>query len=269
MIRSQMVTRLASAAVGLPFLGAAVWYGPRELLLALAVALAAIGAWEFCRLASGAALRPPSVLMAVWAGALVVNGHLEGDHTLAVLAAGLPVSLAWFLIRGPGERVFADWGATVAGSLYLGLPLSFALLIFAQEQGREWLLLALLAAFATDTSAYLVGRPLGRHRMAPAISPGKSWEGAAGGLAGGAGACLALASILDLPLTLAEAALVGAAVGVTAQLGDLAESLLKRAAGAKEAGGLIPGHGGLLDRMDSVAFVLVVLYYLARWLAPW
>ena len=264
-----MVTRLASAVVGLPLLGTVVWYGPQELLLALALAVAVIGAWEFCRLASGAALRPPSVLMAIWAGALVVNGHLEGDYTLAVIAAGLLVSLGWFLIRGPGETALADWGTTVAGALYLGLPLSFALLIFAQEQGREWLLLTLLVTFATDALAYLVGRPLGRHRMAPAISPGKSWEGAAGGLMGGAGTCLALASILDLPLTMAEAALVGAAIGVTAQLGDLAESLLKRAAGAKEAGGLIPGHGGLLDRLDSVAFALVVLYYLAKWLASW
>ena len=106
---------------------------------------------------------------------------------------------------------------------------------------------------------------MGKRPLAPSISPGKTWEGGIAGLAGGAGATAALDAVLSLPMQTWEAALAGLAFGVVAQAGDLVESALKRAASVKEAGWLIPGHGGILDRMDSVVFVLPPLYYLAIW----
>ena len=127
--------------------------------------------------------------------------------------------------------------------------------------GLEWLLFALLTTFATDTGAFFVGRAIGRHRMAPTISPGKTWEGAVGGFVSALGAGAAVAVVAELPLWVALA--VAAGVGVAGQIGDLMESRLKRAAGAKDAGSLLPGHGGLLDRLDSLVLTIPLVYYQA------
>ncbi|MDQ5851749.1 MAG: phosphatidate cytidylyltransferase, partial [Chloroflexota bacterium] len=125
---------------------------------------------------------------------------------------------------------------------------------------------ALLITSANDTAAYFVGRAWGRRRMAPSISPNKSWEGAAGGLAGAVVAGALLVPLLGLPISAAMGMLLGGVGGVAGQAGDLAESLLKRQAGIKDSGHLIPGHGGLLDRADSLLFTVPTLYYLVRWL---
>ena len=131
--------------------------------------------------------------------------------------------------------------------------------------GRDWVLLALFATFAVDTTAYFVGRAWGRHKMAPTISPGKTWEGAVGGLVGAIVAVIALALLLDIDISYSEMVILGFLIAVFAQLGDLAESKLKRSMGVKEAGNLIPGHGGILDRLDSIVFTGVVVYYCLRW----
>jgi len=133
------------------------------------------------------------------------------------------------------------------------------------EAGREWLYLALFATFGSDSAAYFIGRAFGRHKMAPRVSPGKTWEGAVAGLFGGVIISLlfTLDSPLQIPLGYWQAILLGVLISVFGQAGDLVESLLKRNSGVKESGGLMPGHGGLLDRMDSVVFagVVVYLYY--------
>ncbi|MCH7483458.1 MAG: phosphatidate cytidylyltransferase [Chloroflexi bacterium] len=119
--------------------------------------------------------------------------------------------------------------------------------------------------FATDTGAYAVGKLVGRHKMAPRISPGKTWEGAAGGLVAGTGATVALVAVLGpIETALAAAALLGAGIAIAGQAGDLAESWLKRLAGAKDSGTLIPGHGGILDRMDSLFPVFPLVYAASR-----
>ncbi len=129
--------------------------------------------------------------------------------------------------------------------------------------GRNWVFLALFTTFASDTFAFFVGRTWGRHRLAPHISPKKTWEGSVGGASGAAltGMLFTLPTPLQLPFTIWSAALLGLAVSMFGQLGDLTESLLKRNAGVKDSGNLIPGHGGALDRMDSVIFAGVVVYY--------
>jgi phosphatidate cytidylyltransferase len=152
----------------------------------------------------------------------------------------------------------------LAGILYVGLLLSY-LVVLRLESGRDWVFLALLATFGSDTAAFFVGRALGRHPLAPRISPGKTWEGAVAGLAGAIIVCLlfTLPAPWRLPIDYVQAIVLGILVSVFGQLGDLAESLLKRNTGIKESGSLMPGHGGLLDRMDSVVFagVVVYLYY--------
>ena len=128
--------------------------------------------------------------------------------------------------------------------------------------GIDWLLFALLTTFAVDTGAYLVGRAVGKHPLAPSISPNKTWEGSVGGFVSAVVVAVALGQVLDLNIDVWQQAVIGAAVGVVAQWGDLLESKLKRIADVKDAGSIIPGHGGLLDRLDSLLFTLPAVYYL-------
>ncbi len=138
------------------------------------------------------------------------------------------------------------------------------------DHGRELVILALFTTFACDTSAFFVGRTWGKHHMTPTISPHKTWEGAIGGFAGAVAAAAALCYLLNLgswtlPLSYLEAVGVGCLVGVAAQFGDLLESMLKRRAGVKDSGSLLPGHGGVLDRIDSLVFTGVIVYYFVLW----
>lgn len=256
-----LVLRLATAAVGIPLLLLLVWVGDLWLT-ALVVTLVLLGVQELYGLGGVDrqwTQRLPGLTFAaflvlagrelnVWAVFLVVAGLL----TLLVSHRWTPVSVrSWLLILG--------------GPLYIGGALAHALLLRELEQGTAWLLLAVLTTFAVDTKAYFTGKALGRHRMAPRISPGKTWEGAVGGLVGGIGTATILVWSFDLPLELALAPLLGLGVAVVAQTGDLIESAIKRAADAKEAGHLLPGHGGILDRLDSVVLALVLVYHVAKW----
>ena len=279
-----MASRLASAFVGIPIVIAALWAGAPWLSLLVAL-LASLGAVEFYRMASLRGARPAVALGVIWALAFVVSGHrddyVEYQTTLIALGGGA-LTLAWHLVRrfvparlagddgaepdSLGDTL-VDWGYTAAGAIYTGWTLSLFLRLRAGEDGLEWVLLAVLATFATDTGAFLVGRAIGRTRMAPRISPGKTWEGAIGGWLACVSASVGLAVLLDLPITQAEAVTLGALVGVVAQVGDLVESILKRAAGVKDSGTLIPGHGGVLDRLDSVVFAIVVVYHFSIWTA--
>jgi phosphatidate cytidylyltransferase len=154
----------------------------------------------------------------------------------------------------------------MGGPVYVGFLLAHALLLResggASDLGRNWLLFALLVTFATDTGAFFVGRSMGRHRMLPGISPNKTWEGALGGFILAVIAALALGSLLDLGLERWQHAAIGATVGVVSQVGDLFESKLKRISQVKDAGSIIPGHGGILDRLDSLLVSIPTVYYL-------
>jgi phosphatidate cytidylyltransferase len=152
--------------------------------------------------------------------------------------------------------------------VYTGGLLGYALLLAALPGGpaggggSAWLLLVLLGTAACDTGAYFVGSAVGRHKLIPHISPGKTWEGLAGGALGAVLAAVALAGVLGTSGP--QAVALGLVVCAAAVLGDLAESLIKRAAGVKDSGNIVPGHGGILDRMDSILFVLPAVYWFAR-----
>ena len=262
-------TRLLTATAALSVLLVVVWAGnPWAAVFAGIVIL--FGTREFFRLSTTAGGRPLWILGIAWAmGIVVVVVFDDGLIALSVLGGGVLVVAAVALASSGFPHGMYRWSTTTAGALYVALPLAAALLLRDGAQGMEWLLLALLATFATDTAAFATGRAMGRTRMAPRISPGKTWEGALGGLLGGIGVTAGLIALLELPLALGWAVLLGAAVSVAAQVGDLAESSLKRRAGAKESGVLFPGHGGMLDRLDSLVLVLPLVYYVARvWPAP-
>lgn len=168
------------------------------------------------------------------------------------------------------QRVVASWAWTLAGILYMGWMLSHYVTLRELDHGRELVLLVLFSTFACDTVAFLIGRTWGRHLMAPAISPKKTWEGAVAGFGGAVAAALALRSLLnlgdwELPLSYIQTVALGCLIGLFAQLGDLLESLIKRRAGAKDSGRLMPGHGGILDRVDSLVFTGAIVYYYVIW----
>ena len=264
-----MRARILVGLIGAPALFGVIWGG--FPYLTILVALAALwGMYEFNGLARGTgavtALAPGMLLTLLF----VLNGQLAEDQASAVpflIAASFGVPLLWNAVQ-PGRSVrgfVRNWLLAAAGPLYVGLLLSHALMLREAGDllydGRNWLLFAVFTTFATDSGAYFVGKGVGRHRMAPSISPAKTWEGAAGGLAGAVGVAVAVRAIFDLEAGVLEVALLGLGLGVAAQVGDLVESVLKRRAGAKDAGALIPGHGGLLDRMDSLLVTIPVTYY--------
>jgi phosphatidate cytidylyltransferase len=184
---------------------------------------------------------------------------LRGALTLTVLL----FSIALLLRHRDLTTVARELALLLFGFLYLPLLLGHLALLRSLPAGREWVFLVLLIVMASDTAAYFTGISLGRRKLYPSVSPNKSVEGAVGGLAGSlAGAFIARLWFLPT-LTPADCLALGLGLGVLAQLGDLFESLLKRSFGVKDSGRLIPGHGGILDRLDSLLFVFPPAYYYA------
>jgi phosphatidate cytidylyltransferase len=274
-----MKLRVITAVVGIPLLLALVyfdfrvdtsWFSRVPLLILLVGAAAALGAVEFYRLGTHAGARPLTVFGVIWAVLFVVAALFDVDWgTGALLASAAVLPLVWLVVFRRDTR-FQSWVWTLTGILYLGWTLGHYVALRQLDHGLELVILAVFTTFACDTSAFFVGRAWGRHHMAPAISPHKTWEGAIRGFVGAVAAALALRSLLSLgdwslPLNYVEAIGVGCLIGVVAQLGDLLESLLKRRAGVKDSGNLIPGHGGVLDRIDSLVFTGVIVYYFVLW----
>lgn len=206
-----------------------------------------------------------------------------------IITAILLLPLIGIMFRRDHRGALTDWALTIVISLYVALPAVHFILLrdlpgplnsFLDEIDRTggwqtqantittlglgWYLLAQCVTWLTDVGAYIAGRRFGRHKLAPAISPGKSVEGAIGGLVLGALTAILCAYAFNLPLALPLAALVGLVLSCFGQLGDLAESLIKRQVGVKDSGTLIPGHGGVFDRLDSLLIVATATYYLAR-----
>jgi len=258
----------------MPVVVLAVWFGsPWFTVLISAAALA--GTYELCRMAGFDRREPLLYLGLAWALALVLTPHYHdrSPHILPlIVTATLLISLL-MLLRSPArERAFQNWVWAIAGALYVGWMLSYWLSLRGLqpfEAGRSWVYLAMLTTFANDTGAYFIGRAWGKHKLAPGISPGKTREGALGGLASAVLAAVIMATVLNLisPLSFEYWQIIplGLLVGVFAQLGDLVESLLKRNTTVKQSGSLLPGHGGILDRFDSLIFVGPVAYYYILW----
>jgi phosphatidate cytidylyltransferase len=204
---------------------------------------------------------PNEIFGTVATGAMPLAAALWGtEGLLLVVAALLVASLAWHVAF---RRVStADTATTVFGALYVGFMLSFFVLIRDLDSGTLLALATLLGVWANDVFAYLVGSMLGRHKMSPNISPNKSWEGFAGGTLFTIVVWVSLYFLIDSPMSLMWHVVIGVIVSLTGVLGDLAESRLKREAGVKDSGKLLPGHGGFLDRFDSLIMVSVVAYAL-------
>lgn len=267
--------RLLSAGVFLPLLVLVAWVGGIAYLL-LTLLVVGLGLREFYLLLEAKGLSPhwKSGMFAVLLLPIATYVRLRTDRTEEWnLGAFLTVLIGAILLaelrRGAGKQAVANSAATFLGVLYIGwlgshlgalreLPGPFRL---PYSEGMSFALLPFFLAWTCDTTAYAVGRAVGRMKLMPSVSPQKSVEGAVAGLAASVGAAF-LARLWFAPyLTVADAAALGVLAGVFGQLGDLVESLLKRDAETKDSSRLIPGHGGVMDRFDSLFFTAPIVYY--------
>jgi phosphatidate cytidylyltransferase len=258
--------RVFTTVIGLPILVAAVWLGgwTFALVAGAAAALAAIEfghGWLFPRLPILAVL--PQLMFFTGAGVMVAGTHGDPRFIPAGLAmAGMAAAAGYFPSQAFGPR--KPWRVLSWAVLYVGLTLGAVVLLRDAENGRDWLLIGVLSTFAVDTGAYATGRTFGRHKLAPKISPAKTWEGAIGGYVAGVAAFLGLNAAFDTGESLVTLLPFALLLPILAQGGDLFESWMKRRMGVKDSSGLLPGHGGFLDRLDSLVAVLPALYVFLR-----
>lgn len=269
--RGNLARRVGTAAVAIPALLAILFLAPPAATLALVAAASAVGLLEYFGLLSLRSVRPFRVVGALVFVLLFVEA-LRGAGLGGLLPAAVPVLpfvmvlLLSALLHRAAEipAALPALAATLFGAAYLGAlgGTMAALRTLHPDEEGAWRVAFLLAVImSADTFAFAAGTAFGRHKLAPRVSPGKTVEGLGGGLAGGVVAAL-LVRRLGLPdLPVAHAVLLGASVAGLGVVGDLAESFLKRWAGAKDSGALFPGHGGMLDRLDSLLFGAPVLYY--------
>jgi phosphatidate cytidylyltransferase len=262
---ADLAKRAFSTLVALPILLALVVWAPAWAFAGLVIVVGARAQWELLLLferAGHGTLRWLGVLL----GAIVTASFIAPMLAPAALTLAVLVLVAAPLWRPAGAPV--DWrpaAVTLFSVCYVSWLLGYAVPLRAGEAGVEWLLLLLLVTWTGETAAYLVGRTLGRHRLAPTLSPRKTVEGAVAQVAGSALAALVAQAWFHPTLAVGEAAALGALLGTVGQVGDLGESALKRSLHAKDAGGLLPGHGGMLDRIDSLLFNTPVLFCYAAW----
>jgi phosphatidate cytidylyltransferase len=257
------IQRLITAAIGIPLVAAAIWIG--DGLLAAVVALAVfIATMEFAA-ARHANRTPMALLSALGAAALPVAAYAGEEYFLgAIVGVVVVLSAAFTLTENPPQEV-QDWVWGLATALYFGALASYFVLLRESPNGRDLLFFTVLTVWITDTGAYGVGRLIGRHKLAPAISPGKTIEGTLGSLVAGFAAVFVLNEVFDLGLALEDRIALGLILPPVIGVGDLAESALKRSLSIKDSSGLVPGHGGIADRLDSLLFAAPAVYYYLLW----
>jgi phosphatidate cytidylyltransferase len=257
-------TRLATAAIAIPALWLIVQYLPPPLFAGFIMAVVAVGLFEYFSMALP---EHPLERAAGLLWGLVTAGGVAARRP-ELWGAGLAfavISGLVFPLARPGDLTGAvhRLGLSLLGVLYVGFFMPHFVLLRAGGTGWRWVLFTVFTAMGSDSGGYLSGRALGRHKLAPSISPSKTVEGAVGGLAGAVLIAALCRFLFFGGLGALEAVWLALAISVLAQFGDLCESVLKRAFGAKDSGWIIPGHGGILDRLDSLLFPVVFAYYYA------
>ena len=273
--RGSLVQRWLTAIIGIPIIVLFAWLGG-WWTFAVLLLITCLSIYEFHRMMQHVDYHPV-MLVSLALSILFLLAAMFPRQQLFLLEIGLSASLLVtfpvLFARKDHTGSLVDWALTVAIPVYLGWPLSCFVLLrgfqlswplaqtpwWVLPNGLWWVLVALFGVWGSDTGAFFTGRFIGRHRLAPTISPGKTWEGVFGGLLLGTIAVLLFSAPLGIPWYLAI--VLGILVTIASVLGDLAESLIKRQVHVKDSGQLIPGHGGMLDRIDSLLFAVMVVYF--------
>ncbi|MFC1890599.1 phosphatidate cytidylyltransferase [Thermodesulfobacteriota bacterium] len=260
MLRKKVATGLTLAVIFV----LAIWRGPLTFWYGLIGVIAVVGVLEYASMIpSVSAAR--KILVFLPACLMPITGVcLLGEIGLmtGVAAGFLWISILCLPWRSDIGAAMESQHRLVFGILYLGMLPSFFLLLMQEGlYGRKWIFLILIAAYMGDTAAYFTGRTFGHAKLSPNVSPNKTWEGAAGGLLGSIVGVSVFSRLAFDGIALWQGAVLAVVLGVAAQAGDLVESLIKRNADVKDSGSFLPGHGGVLDRVDSAIFALPVGYY--------
>jgi phosphatidate cytidylyltransferase len=277
--RSAVAQRWLTAAIAIPIVLAFVWFGGWWAFAAVAL-IVILGTYELYTMMLHVGYHP-IILVSLGLSLLFLVAAMLPQQRLVLLESGLSaallISFSWLFFRRKLDGVMVDWALTMAIAIYLGWSMSFFLLLRGSEigwpfssgpwwllpRGVWWVLLVLLGVWGFDTAAFFAGRYFGRHKLSPRISPSKTWEGVIGGLVLSITAAL-LFAVKPLGIPWYLAIVLGILLGGAAVLGDLAESLIKRQTHVKDSGQIMPGHGGMLDRIDSLLFAVVVVYVFAQ-----
>jgi len=257
--------RLQTAGVLIALFVSIFLFSPAWLLCVIATVVVLLASWEYYTLTDPGQGRADRLLCVALAGlfpSAALCGRLNAVYGLLFLSFLL---LSFRSLFSPLElrTRFEDLHRRLFGILYVGFTLSHFLLLPALEAWRGWVFTILIVIYMGDGVAYFVGSNLGRTKLAERLSPKKTWEGAVGGLLGSVLALFLCKALFFSALTTGQALLAGVLLAASGQMGDLVESLIKRSYGVKDSGNILPGHGGILDRIDSVLFAFPVGYYLA------
>ena len=260
--------RWLTSLVAIPIVILTIGPGPAWLFSVLVSIVSLVALDEFLRVVSPGLPRLIRALSYCVSLALIYFASKGASYLFAgLLPLGMMLILSLYLFSHPSERPRStqEAGKIALGILYVCLPL--CLLLDLKETGKEtaWIFFVLAVVFAGDTGAFYAGRLLGRHKLYPGISPGKTWEGSVGGLV--ASVLAALPFFLFTRISESVLPLIGlaACLAVAGQVGDLAESMMKRVHGVKDSGKTLPGHGGVLDRIDGLLFAIPVLHVFLTW----
>lgn len=272
--------RWLTALIAMPIVLVFAWFGGWFAFTAILL-IVILNTLEFRNMLLHAGYHP-LIWVSFGLSVLLLISAMVAQYRLLIIEAGvgsaLLLSFLLLLFRKRLDGALVDWALTLAISIYLGWPMSCLLLLRGYASGALhpgaaqwltlpdgiwWLLVVLLGVWGFDGAAFFSGRYFGRHKLAPMISPAKTWEGVAGGLLLSIVACLVL-TVVPLHVPWYLAILLGVLVGGAATLGDLAESLVKRQTHVKDSGQIMPGHGGMLDRTDSILFAVIVVYIFAQ-----
>jgi phosphatidate cytidylyltransferase len=265
--------RIITALILIPLVLALVFLGPRWLVTLAVAGVAAMAAWEYLGLAEKTGAQPPRIAVLVAILALFAGNFAWPDQTAAILGLLSLCLLAYCTFSRPVEQMIADASTAFFCLLYVGFTLISLPVLREEANGPSLVAFLLCVVWAGDIAALYVGRAMGRHKLAPALSPNKTWEGSLGSVAGSllvTGGLLGLAHLfvtqwdkvwLSYPEDIWYWMTLAVVVNIAAQVGDLAESALKRSAGVKDSGTLLPGHGGVLDRIDALLLAAPALWY--------
>jgi phosphatidate cytidylyltransferase len=252
--------RVLTGVIGVPLLVVLIYFAPSWVFTIVILLAALLSLNEFYSMTSPEA--PQSIVFSsnLLTAGLFCSLLVKGSYYIAIIPFFIILPLALFMVRCQKKPPkIGEIGQLLMGPLYICLPLMLLVVIFGHPRGQWWVSFILAVIFAGDTGSFYVGRSLGKHKLSR-ISPGKTWEGTIGGLASNIAAAGIYGYLFFPSLSVTSIVVLAMAIGIGGQIGDLAESMLKRISKTKDSGTILPGHGGLLDRIDGLLFAIPVLY---------